>query len=230
MSDSGAHTYQDWAKFKGDKIPSSLAIDPFLYSKIRRGEPIIDIGCGFGRTSFEILENGYGTIVGCDINENGIRYANEVLSNLDEQSRTRCRFEIMDALRTEFHNGAFTFGIMQAFLTTLSVPEHRKLALAEARRVIKPDGGLYIADFIQTWHQERYRSRYEKDYKETGELGTFNAYDPDTGALLYRAHHYTEQELVRLLLDAHFQVEHLEYRVFTTRTGNEINGVVIWAI
>lgn len=222
MNTSDAHTYKDWGKFLGEKIPSSLTTDPLLYEKIRRKELIIDIGCGFGKTCFELQEKGYGPIIGFDINESGIRYANEVLSNLDEESKGRCRFEVKDALHTEFQDGAFMFGIMQAFLTTWSEPEHRKLALAETRRIIEPGGGLYIADFIQTWHQERYRLRYEKDQKETGELRTFNAYDPTTGDLLYRAHHYTEKELVYLLLDANFQVAHLEYRIFTTRSGNKV--------
>ena len=134
----------------------------------------------------------------------------------------------MDALKTDFKDNYFDHGIMQAFLTTITTVEDRIKVLKEARRIIKPNGGLYLAVFIQTWHIEKYRKKYEKGERETGELGSFYAYDKNTGKLQYMAHHYTERELSYLFKNAGFKIEYFKYEVFTTRSGNKINGAVIY--
>jgi hypothetical protein len=81
---------------------------------------------------------------------------------------------------------------------------------------------------MQTWHIDKYMKKYENGEKDTGELGSFYAYDKQTGQLQYMAHHYSERELSYLLKDAGFLIEYFKYEVFTTRSGNKINGAVIY--
>ena len=222
-------TYQDWDKFQGQEIPSSLNTYPILYERTRKEMKIVDIGCGYGKTCFELVLNGYDSIVGFDINQTGIEDASVRLNQLPKDISKNCTFIIDDALHTTFEDAQFDLGIMQAFLTTMTSKDHRIRALQEARRIIAPNGGLYLTVFMQTWHNNIYRKRYEKDAKVTGEEGSFNACDKETDEVLYQARHYTEKELVYLLDEAGFAIDHFKYETFTTRTGNEINGAVIWA-
>lgn len=223
-------TYLDWRQFDATQIPSSVSTYPLLYEKIGMGQSIVDIGCGFGKTCFELLSKNYSPVVGFDINDDGIAFAAQQLKSFSEEISNSCRFEVRDALNTNYEDNSFQVGIMQAFMTTLSKPEHRQKALTEARRIISKDGGLYIADFVQTWYSEKMLLKYEKGERETGERGTFNAYDKETGAFQYQAHHYTEHELVYLLRDSGFRIDTFQYHIFTTRSGNRVNGAVIWAV
>lgn len=222
-------SYLDWGSFAVDNIPSTLSLYPILYEYIEPGSPIIDIGCGEGTISLDLLAKGYGPTLGIDINDEGIERANQNLLKRPEEQRERGRFQRLDALNTGLDEHSFRCGIMQAFLTTLTTPQHRSAALHEARRVIHPKGGLYIAEFMQTWYNPMYYERYVKGERETGKKGSFLARDPESGEILYQSHHFSEKELVDLLLEAGFGIHSWAYERFQTRTGNIITGAIIWA-
>ena len=126
-----------------------------------------------------------------------------------------------------FADASFDLAVMQAFLTVVVSKEHRGRIIREACRVLKPQAHLYIADFGQTWHSKLYRERYIKDLPLTKEEGSFLAHDQKTGEVAYVAHHFTEKELVFLLLENGFEVEFFKRDEFVTRTGNRVNGFVI---
>lgn len=218
-----------WKEFVEDKIPSSVNLYQILFKKIEPNQRIIDVGTGFGKVAFELLSDGYGPIVGIDINKNGIDFANKQLTELPDKYQGLCEFKQLNALDTGYDDNYFDHAIMQAFMTALCQPMDRIQVLKECRRIVKPSGGLYLAVFMQTWHSKTYRDKYEQGYKETGELGSFNVYDKDTGDLIYIAHHYTEKEISGLLLNAGFQIDYFNYEKFETRSGNIVNGAVIYA-
>ncbi|MBM3238588.1 class I SAM-dependent methyltransferase [Candidatus Poribacteria bacterium] len=222
-------TYKDWNKFIKNEIPSSLDIFPILYENIKHGDKIVDIGCGYGKTCFQLAFANYGPILGFDINISAIQYANEYLKKLSENIKSNLRFEVHDALCTQLNTDTFDVGIMQAFLTTLTTPEDRQKAMNEARRIIKRGGSLYLAVFIQTWHSEKYFVRYLKGIEETGEEGSFYVRNKETGQVEYQAHHYTEKEIILLLKNAGFSCSYFNYENFVSRSGNLVNGAVIWA-
>lgn len=229
MNMRNAHTYRDWEKFPVDNIPSTLQLYPILFERIQPELRIIDIGCGEGTISLDLLAKGYGPIIGIDLNEQCVECASERLKQRPEAQQNRCRFELRDALDAGYEDGIFDVGIMQAFMTTLTTPHDRASALREARRILKPDGGLYMAEFMQTWRHPLYYRRYIEGERETGKMGSFFARDLESGEILYQAHHYSERELVDLLLEAGFKIQNWSYERFITRTGNTINGAVIWA-
>ena len=142
---------------------------------------------------------------------------------------TACKFSVENVAGLSFEDNSFTFGIMQAFLTTIPNESDRKSVFSEASRVICPEGYLYIAEFTQSWNIPKYEKRYLSAIAEGYEKGNIPVKNLKTGELDYIARHYTEEELSALLTTANFQIESLQVENFTTRTGNIINGVVIIA-
>jgi ubiquinone/menaquinone biosynthesis C-methylase UbiE len=126
-----------------------------------------------------------------------------------------------------FPDASFDLAVMQAFLTTITTKEDRAGIIREACRVLEPGGHLYLADFGQTWHSKLYRERYISDLPLTQEEGSIIAYDMETGKVAYIAHHFTEKELVLLLVENGFEIEFFRNDEFMTRTGNRVNGFVI---
>lgn len=223
------HTHRDWNQFTGETVPGTFSLQPVFFENVRRGYSIIDLGCGAGRVCFDLLRRGYGPLVGIDQNEHCIRFAREKIQNHSGEKTHQCRFECSDALHTGFGDGSFDTGIILAVLTTLTTPGERLQILKEARRIVRRDGGLYLGEFMQTWHHPLYYNRYVLGEKETGEMGSFLARD-SSGTISFQAHHFGERELVDLLQAAGFQIARCMYLPVTTQTGNHINGVAIWAV
>jgi ubiquinone/menaquinone biosynthesis C-methylase UbiE len=132
-----------------------------------------------------------------------------------------------NATTLPFSDASFDIAVMQAFLTTVVSKEDRARIIREACRVLKPQGHLYIADFGQTWHSKIYRERYINDLPLTKEEGSIVAYDEDSGEIAYISHHFTEKELVLLLVENGFELEFFKRDEFVTRTGNRVNGFVV---
>lgn len=229
MMTNTPHSHEDWNRFDGKKLPGTFSLHPIFFEKVQHGDSIIDIGCGTGRICFDLLHRGYGPITGIDQNEGGIEFARETLHACTDEERKRCRFEHRSALTSGFDSHTFDAGLFTAVFTTLTTPQIRLGALREARRILKPGGGLYIGEFMQTWHHPLYYERYIQGLRDTGELGSFLGKD-QTGTITFQAHHFAERELVDLLHEAGFQIEHWHYETVATQNGNTVNGVVIWAM
>lgn len=219
-------TNSDWLRFEGAHIPSSLELDLAVFEYLQKSSKILDIGCGFGKTIFELNKLGYKNIVGVDINPSGISYAKSESARRNSDSR----FEVGDAKNLDFENQTFDFVIAQAFWTTIVKSEDRLKIAKEINRVLKTDGKIYIADFGRTWSLSHYRKAYENGVKDNLELGTFKVYNKQTGEFMYLAHHYTRYELSELLKESGF-CKPLCYKstVFTTQSGNRVKGHVLVA-
>ena len=213
-----------WSRIEGKNIPTTIELDPVIYKYTFPGCRILDIGCANGKVSIPLALHGY-SITGVDVNT-------EVLSMAKSFSKSHnCPhiplFVKGNATTLPFADATFDIAVMQAFLTTVVSKEDRAWIIREACRVLKPQGHLYIADFGQTWHSKIYRERYINDLPMTKEEGSIVAYDEDTGEIAYIAHHFTEKEIVFLLIDNRFEVEFFKNDEFVTRTGNLVNGFVV---
>jgi ubiquinone/menaquinone biosynthesis C-methylase UbiE len=213
-----------WSKIEGKNIPTTIELDPNIYKYTFPGCHILDIGCANGKVSIPLALHGY-SVTGVDVNT-------EVLSMAKSFSKSQNCPQIPlfvkgNATTLPFPDASFDVAVMQAFLTTVVSKEDRGRIIREACRVLKPEGHLYIADFGQTWHSKLYRERYINDQSVTKEEGSIVAYDEVTGELAYVAHHFTEKELVLLLIENGFEVEYFKNDEFVTRTGKRVNGFVI---
>jgi ubiquinone/menaquinone biosynthesis C-methylase UbiE len=219
-----------WEKVSGKNIPSSLELYPIIYNYLREGHKILDIGCGFGKISLELASLGY-SVTGIDINAEAIRLAEAAAKNLDPDKKIegKAEFKFGNASALPFGESSFDIAVMQAFLTTVPNPQERARIIKEAFRILKPGGYLYIVEFSQNWHLKLYRKRYIQDFPVTKEEGSFLARNPETGEVEFIAHHFTEKELVLLLVDCGFEIDYFRIEELKTRTGIKIFGFVIVA-
>jgi len=219
----------DWMKFEGNKIPSSLELDPIIFHYLKNNFKIMDIGCGFGRTVFELYKRGYKNIYGIDVNESGIEFAKTRARKL--RLNPLPNLSVCNAVSLNFPNHTFDFVICQAFWTTIVAKGERNKIIKEIGRVSKKAGILYVADFGQTWDHPHYKQAYYKGIEKQYEIGTFEAFDKKTGEFKYLAHHYTKEELEELLEEGGFKSpDYYKQNIFTTQSGNQVKGHVLLAV
>ncbi|TGC09732.1 class I SAM-dependent methyltransferase [Methanolobus halotolerans] len=214
-----------WKNIKAGNIPT-IELDPVIYRYISPGCRILDIGCANGKVSIPLALHGY-FVTGIDINTDILRTARS--SSEQKNSSHTPSFVKANASILPFPGATFDVAFMQALLGTVVSKDGRARVIREVCRVLKPQGHIYIADFGQTWRSKIYRERYINGLPVTKEEGSFLAYDEDTGEVAYTAHHFTEKELVLLLVENGFEVEYFRNDRFVTRTGNRVNGFVIVA-
>ncbi|MGV7222608.1 MAG: class I SAM-dependent methyltransferase [Nitrospinales bacterium] len=216
----------DESKLEDRSIPSSLELDDDIFTKLKKEDKILDIGCGYGKTCFDLYKKGFRSVVGVDINQKGIDLAQNYAT---KNGINDLSFYTENAAILSLKNNSYTFAIMQAFLTTVAKKSERQLIFSEASRVLVPGSYLYIAEFAQSWHLPQYEKRYLSAESEGYEKGSFPVINSKTKELEYVARHYTEEELKTHLADARFTIESFKSENFTTRTGNIVNGMVIIA-
>ena len=220
------NSVEDWKKFKGVKIPSSLELEPVIFDYLKKDLKIIDIGCGFGKTVFELYQKGYKNIYGIDVNDNGIKTA----KNASKILTPKPIFSVENAISLSFSGEEFDFAISQAFWTTIISKSERIKIIKEIGRIVKKGGLIYIADFGQTWNQPHYNQVYKNGIEKKYEIGTFEVFDKVTGKFKYLAHHYTKEDFEELLKEGSFKDIIYKQTIFTTQSGNKINGHVFLAI
>lgn len=219
-----------WEKLSGKDIPSSLELYPIVHNYLQEGYNILDIGCGFGKISLELASLGY-SVTGIDINTEAVRLAEAAAKDLTVNKKTggRAEFYVENASTLPFRASVFDLAVMQAFLTSVPEPQERIRIIQEAFRVLKPGGHIYLVEFGQNWHLQLYRQRYLQDFPVTKEEGSFLSRNPETGEVDFIAHHFTEKELVFLLVDSGFVIDYFRVEELKTRTGNKVFGFVIVA-
>ena len=214
-----------WRNYSYQRIPGTLELFPVFYDFFRPDFRILDLGCGSGRICLQLARQGYSQVMGLDVNHNGLTGARTAAVSLDPSHRPA--FVVGEAQALPFKDGLFQGLFMQAVLTTITDLNKRRRTAAEAARVLRSNGLLYLAAFGQTWSSPLYRSRYEDGLAQGFESGTFSATNPQTGQLEYLARHFTREELGDLWHGAGFVTEYYKQEIFVTRTGNQINGHVL---
>lgn len=219
-----------WETVSGKNIPSSLELYPVVHSYLQKGYKILDVGCGFGKISLELASLGY-SVTGIDMNTEAVKLSKAAAKSLslDRKIEGRAEFNVGNASYLPFRESSFDFTVMQAFLTSVPDLQERARIIQETFRVLKPEGYLYIVEFGQNWHLKLYRKRYIQDFAITKEEGSFLALNPETEDVEFIAHHFSEKELVFLLVDCGFEIDYFRVEKLKTRTGNIINGFVVMA-
>jgi len=115
---------------------------PFPFAK---GDKVLDIGCGNGKTSISLIENGY-SVVGIDISDAAVSICKELCGNGMEAVCASA-----DSL--PFEDGRFDGVVMFHVLEHLTDDE-RNAAIKEAYRVLRTNGKI----FVRVFHKDDMRS------------------------------------------------------------------------
>jgi SAM-dependent methyltransferase len=164
---------------------------------------VLDYGCGYGRTLGELARAGYRNVVGVD-------FSAAMLA--------RCRQEFPKAglIRNDgrtlpFESHSLDAVLLFATLTCIPQDEAQRALIAEAERVLRPGGLLYISDLLLN-EDARNRKRYERDAEV---YGTFGVFALPEGVVV--RHH--RREWIEELVGSFARLEFVPFTV-TTMNGN----------
>jgi len=128
---------------------------------IRDGERILDVGCGEGRHSCEVVKRNNCTVYALDVDELKLAKANYILRLLDENGESRGRWVLLrgDAMNLPFKDAYFDRVICSEVLEHL-VDDRQ--GVRELVRVLKDDGRLAIS--VPTYFSEAICWKLSGDY------------------------------------------------------------------
>lgn len=136
------------------------ASEHYVFEKyLSLGEPLLDVGCGAGRTTYALHQMGHTDIVGIDLTPEMITAA----ISLADHFETVIDFRVGDATNLSFEDNAFG-AVVFSFNGMMSIPEQRRRdkALQEIWRVLKP-GGVFLftthdrdkdENYLEFWKQQ----------------------------------------------------------------------------
>lgn len=174
---------------------------------VTKNDRILDVGCGYGRTLHELYETGYENLIGLDFSEGMIERGKRLFPQLD--------LRIMKEDAIDLPDDSVSAVILFAVLTCIPNSAEQQKLIAEIRRVLKPDGVLYVNDFLLNT-DERNLTRYKK-FKE--KYDAYGVFELPEGAIV---RHHSEEWVHALLSD--FTTLEYERLTFTTMNGNPSNG------
>lgn len=138
---------QDAERLNIESFSSPLSVREYSKKYLRAGEKyviekympadssVLDLGCGAGRTTIYIFENGCN-VIGVDISDSLIDQARKNFPEID--------FRVMDARSLNFKDSSFD-AVFFSFngIDNLTSLTERKKVMEEVRRVLRP-GGFFI--------------------------------------------------------------------------------------
>lgn len=199
---------QDYWNGVSEKKEFSTPFQANEFSKyVKKNSVILDVGCGYGRTLHELYHDGYEKLIGIDFSSGMIERGRKEFPYLD--------LHVMKSGTINLPDKSVDAVILFAVLTCIRTNEEQIQLLKEIKRVLKPNGILYVNDFLLNT-DKRNTSRYEKFSSIYGIYGIFQL--PE-GVV---CRHHTETWIKELLSD----FLELEYNQlsFTTMNGHKSNG------
>jgi ubiquinone/menaquinone biosynthesis C-methylase UbiE len=135
-------TVEDWARFYEDPTPALMTSQnlvsrrrfalEMIESRLAPGAKVLDVGCGSGHLSGELMRRGYDA-VGMDFSEGMVRYACEHYG--------ADKFKVGDVEHLDYPDNTFDGIVCLGVMEYLSSDEP---ALREMWRVLKPGGVAVI--------------------------------------------------------------------------------------
>jgi len=132
-------------EYTGYAVDGIFTSELYVYQKyINEKHRILDIGCGAGRTTVSLFEDGYKNIIGLDLSQPLIENAKKIA----QQKGLEIEFVVGNALKLDYKDYSFDTVIF-SFSGLFCIPkrENRLLVCKEVFRILKP-GGKFIFSFI----------------------------------------------------------------------------------
>jgi ubiquinone/menaquinone biosynthesis C-methylase UbiE len=206
-----------WAKISPDKIPSSTKIDKRFWDYFKKGDNILEVGCGQGRFVYSCATRGLKA-TGIDINK-------EAIDLLEEDAWLfGAKASHLDILNAKFEE-KFKGALLQGLLGAMEENDRLK-CLNKVKSIMEKGGYLHIAEFEMS---DKYEKRYKEDFKLTGEYGTMSIKDKDSGEELCRGHNFFKEELIELVKKAGLKIISFKQTFFSSYHGEKKPGMMIIA-
>ncbi|WP_457552277.1 class I SAM-dependent methyltransferase [Desulfobacula sp.] len=196
--------YWDKAAEKKE-FTTPFQVDVFK-SHVSKDAVVLDVGCGYGRTLTELHQQGFKKICGIDSSQKMIEKGKKLYPHIDFKKCTTT---------FPFKDNTFDAVVLIAVLTCIVKDKDQKQLMGEIIRVLKPNGLLYVNDFLIN-RDQRNVDRYDTFKKIYGTYGVFELAE---GALL---RHHTKDYLFHLAKK--FEPMEFETLVYNTMNHHTANG------
>ena len=153
-----------------------------------KDDPILDIGCGAGRTTIALYRLGYSKVQGLDLSYRMIEEA----SSTSEQAGYSIPFTVGNAIDIRYDDESFGGALFtaQGFMC-IPGSANRLRALKEVRRVLRPGGHFFFTthdrfanqEFASFWDEEE--SRWSNGTQDERLLELGDRIVLDSGTLTY---------------------------------------------
>jgi len=176
---------------------------PELHALLGPQAAILDYGCGYGRVTAELTQAGFIRVTGVDASKA------LVLRGLREHPQLDLR--VISAPPLPFPDASFDACLLMALLTCIPTDCGVEALLAEAQRLLKPGGLLFVSDY-PLQKDQRNLTRYQEHEALFGAYGVFRS-----GEAVFR--HYAKDRVDQLL--SGFDTLWRRELVVRTLNGNE---------
>jgi len=134
----------------------------FVCSKIKRGDIVLDLGCGYGRIIPDLTHIAQ-TVIGIDNSLESLQYGRDMLSHI-----ANCHLLCMNAVELSFRDGIFDLTVcIQNGISAFHVNQGE--LIRESIRVTKPGGIVLFSTYAEKFWPDRLEW-FERQSKE-GLLG-----------------------------------------------------------
>ena len=201
-----------WDRVANEKTFTHPVNAEWLSRSISTDARILDYGCGYGRTLYELASLGYANTVGVDFAPRMIERGRRSFTTLD--LRTTQALPLAEA------DASFDAILLLAVLTCIPDDDEQARLMHELRRLLRPGGVLYLSDMpLQT--DRRNLARYARALPR---FGTYGVFETEDGAVV---RHHGEQRM-NDLLDG-FEKVAVETVRLSTMNGNAATAQQILA-
>lgn len=172
--------------------------------------PILDIGCGYGRTLQHLETKGYSNLTGIDVSP-----------ALVEQAKANCvrakiilgDFKNLDVLGSDCrYELILLMGIIEYILTD----EEQERLFADVSELLTSRGTVFLETFLIDWKLNW--KQYLLGFLETGHIGRFR------NSKGIECHHQSECTLLSIIRK-HFDIVRSTRTKLITWSGNSCNGL-----
>lgn len=136
------------------------------------GDPVLDLGCGYGRVLHDLQRAGFSSLTGVDSSRGMLARARTLVPQASLLLAEQYPLPLPDA--------SFQCAILFAVLSCHPTDAAHEAIVEEVYRLLRPGGIVYVSDFpLQT--DARRRERYERF---RGAYGVFGAFETKDGAVM----------------------------------------------
>lgn len=209
-----------WLQFTSKETPSSTELHPDFLTSLHKDSLILDVGCGFGRTTNMLLD--YGVVVGVDININELKEARLTKNAFGNPLFCQANGSALPFVEHQF-DGAVLLGTLGA-----TNEMSRERILDEAVRCIKPSGLLYASEFLLIHNDQRWDEIYLAGAVIAKEIGSFLPHARSGKQFI--AHHFEQEEILTLFESRHVRNIHMKIVdvISNTAIANRYKTVCLW--